>query len=349
MSGDVPKPIPDFDNGLPGVVTSTLNVSGIGAISDIDVTGLVISHTWIGDLRISLTSPGNTTVMLIDRACNNASSTGYSGLTLDDGAGQTIGATCPPAPSAAFRPGNPLSAFAGQNGSGAWMLTISDLAALDTGSLSAWGLRITSLSPCSVATATATPTGTPTLTLTPVATFTYTGTPTVPANTPTGTTTATGTPGAILVGHVTWQGIPQPDSRNNGVTATLSLCVGGAPQNYSLATDASGFFTVTTGLADGSYNWRLKAVINLANSGTLSLSAGTANVEMGTMRAGDSNNSDNVSVVDFNIVKNAFGIGSGQPGYDDRANFNRDTVVNAVDFNLLKGSFSQAGAALVCP
>ena len=70
---------------------------------------------------------------------------------------------------------------------------------------------------------------------------------------------------------------------------------------------------------------------------------------MGTMKAGDANNSDNVSVVDFNMVKNAFGSGPGGPGYDDRANFNRDGAINAVDFSLLKGSFSQAGSVLTCP
>ena len=116
-----------------------------------------------------------------------------------------------------------------------------------------------------------------------------------------------------------------------------------------MATDASGFFTVTTSLANGSYNWRLKGVINLSNVGTLSLSGSTTSVEVGTLRAGDANNSDNVSVVDFNMIKAAFGTGPGQSGYDDRANFNRDGAVNAVDFNLLKGSFSQAGSALGCP
>jgi len=125
--------------------------------------------------------------------------------------------------------------------------------------------------------------------------------------------------------------------------------VGGAPTNYNVATDASGFFTATTGLPDGSYNWRLKGVINLANAGTLSMSASIASPEIGTVRAGDANNSDNVSVVDFNMIKAAFGTGVGWPGYDDRANFNRDGAVNSVDFTLLKGSFSQAGSPLTCP
>src|SRR5439155_12213980 len=131
-------------------------------------------------------------------------------------------------------------------------------------------------------------------------TFTPTGTP-ISTDTPTNTftPTSTNTPGAgDIIGHLTWQGIPQPDARNAGVTATLSICVGGAATNYGVATDASGYFTVTAGLPGGSYNWRLKGVINLANAGTLSLSSGglspasPASVEMGTMRAGDANTSD---------------------------------------------------------
>lgn len=354
VSTDVPKSIPDFSNGSPGVVTSTLNVSYVGSINDLDLIGLAISHTWIGDLRVSLTSPANTTVILIDRVCNNAGFSNFSNISLDDSAAQAIGTTCPAAPSGAFRPANPLSAFAGESGSGTWTLTISDMATQDTGALNAWGLRITSLTPCAPPTLAPTATATRTRTFTRTATSTGTITPTrtpsdTPTNTPSGTPTFTPTPAGVIVGHVTWQGIAQPDSRNNGVTATLSLCVGGVPQNYNVATDASGFFTITTGLANGSYNWRLKGIINLANNGNLSLSGTTTNVEMGTMRAGDANNNDVVTVVDFNIVKNTFAFGIGQPGYDDRANFNRDAVVNAVDFNLLKGSFSQAGAALACP
>jgi hypothetical protein len=168
-----------------------------------------------------------------------------------------------------------------------------------------------------------------------------------PTNTPTGTPTPT--PAGVIVGHVTWQGISQPNSRNNGITATLSLCVGGASQSYSASTDASGYFTVTTGLSDGSYNWRFKGYLNLANSGVLAITGGAAAVEMGTLRAGDCNNSDNVTVLDFNVVKNAFGRAAGDVGYDDRADFNRDQLVNSQDFNFQKGNFGQFGAVLTCP
>jgi hypothetical protein len=153
----------------------------------------------------------------------------------------------------------------------------------------------------------------------------------------------------VIIGHVTWQGISQPNSRNDGITATLSLCVGGVAQNYSVATDASGYFTVTTGLADGSYNWKIKGQISLAGSGTLSLASGSSSTEMGTMRAGDCNNDNVVSVLDFNTLKNTFGKTLGDPGYDSRADFNRDNTISVTDFNSQKGNFGQSGATLTCP
>jgi hypothetical protein len=191
-------------------------------------------------------------------------------------------------------------------------------------------------------TATIVPTGTPTFTHTPTATYTQTETHTptpVPTNTPTAST-----PAGVIVGHLTWQGISQPNSRNSGITATLTLCVGGVGQNHPFSTDASGFFTVTTGLPNGAYNWLVKGSTSLANSGSLSIAGGAANQEMGMQRAGDCSNSNVVNATDFNILRATFGI-----SLDLRADFNKDGVVNSVDFNMLRGNFGQGGAILGCP
>ena len=145
------------------------------------------------------------------------------------------------------------------------------------------------------------------------------------------------------MGHLTWQGIPQPNNRNAGLTATLTLCVGGTPANYVVTTDASGFFTLTTGLQDGPYNFRIKGVRSLANAGTLSLAGSSTQVEFGTERAGDCNNSNIVNSQDFSILRIAFG------GFDPRADFNNDGVVNSQDFTLLKNNFGALGASLTCP
>jgi hypothetical protein len=143
---------------------------------------------------------------------------------------------------------------------------------------------------------------------------------------------------------VTWQGIGQPNSRNDGITATLTLCVGGAPQSYPVATDAGGYFTATTGLPDGPYNWRVKGQRNLANSGSLTVGGGTSNQEMGTLRAGDANNDNLISSVDFSILRAGFGTSN-----DLRGDFNRDGLVSSADFTLLRNNFGQGGAVLTCP
>jgi hypothetical protein len=76
---------------------------------------------------------------------------------------------------------------------------------------------------------------------------------------------------------------------------------------------------------------------------------GAASPEMGTMRAGDCNNDNNVSIVDFNILKGTLGKSSSDAGYDQRADFNRDNTITVTDFNSQKGNLGQAGASLSCP
>jgi hypothetical protein len=125
--------------------------------------------------------------------------------------------------------------------------------------------------------------------------------------------------------------------------------VAGVPTDYNVATDDSGFFTATVGLANGVYNWSIKGQTNLATAGILTLAGGSASVEMGLMRAGDCNNSNSVTATDFTLLKAAFGKTLGEPGYDSRADFNRDNVVSSPDFTLLKSNFGQAGATLTCP
>ena len=213
------------------------------------------------------------------------------------------------------------------------------------------------------ATATDTPTAIPTATSTNTPTFTATNTPIFTAtNTPVFTATATvtvsQTPAAgVLVGHVTWQFIPQNNTRSI-LPITLTLKIPGSIEvNYpQQSTDSSGFFTVSVAaLPAATYNWRVMAPDGvsggnsiagfLANCGTITLT-GTARTAMenGTMKGGDANNDNLVNATDFNVLKTEFG----QSGIK-RSDFDNNQLVNASDFNILKGNFGQAGcgAALV--
>ncbi|MFL5731953.1 MAG: dockerin type I domain-containing protein [Chloroflexia bacterium] len=166
-------------------------------------------------------------------------------------------------------------------------------------------------------------------------------------------TSASRFPTTPFVGHVTWQGPPpQPDPRQAlPITLTLRLASGRPDQEFrNLATDASGFFTVSVGtFPAGTYNWRVKDPKYLANAGTVSLAGAVTGAEMGLMRAGDCNNDNVVNAVDFAILKSTFGKSAGQVGYDDRAEFNGDGVVNVVDFALQRENFGHDGAPPISP
>ena len=135
-------PIPDDD---PAGVSTTITVTDTGAVQDMNVD-LNIEHTWVGDLIVTLTSPANTTVTLIDRMGVPASTFGCSNndllVTLDDEAGAPIEDECTGSPiTGSFIPNEALSAFDGEEVNGDWILTISDNAGGDTGMLNAWTLN----------------------------------------------------------------------------------------------------------------------------------------------------------------------------------------------------------------
>ncbi|MBK8465224.1 MAG: proprotein convertase P-domain-containing protein [Chloracidobacterium sp.] len=188
-------------------------VSGIGNITDLNFrfdgtqvadpasTTPGINHSWVGDLIVKVTSPGGTTVTILDRpgspaTTNGCNSNNLAQLLLDDDGGfpaveSQCAADATAFPTGTFSPNNALSAFDGQNPNGNWTINISDNAAVDTGSARAFSLVIDSA--CSTPTATPTNTNTNTPTNTPTNTGTATATSTA---TSTATATATATPTA---------------------------------------------------------------------------------------------------------------------------------------------------------
>lgn len=153
-STDVPVTI--SNSGTP-TVTSDLVVAAAGTITNVSVSSLDISHTWINDLIITLTSPGGTTVSLIDQICGGQDNIN---VILDDGATSSINAApCPPTGGNSYQPEAALSAFNGETAAGTWVLTISDVYNADGGALNDWSLSICTNVP------TCTDAGTPTLSL----------------------------------------------------------------------------------------------------------------------------------------------------------------------------------------
>ncbi|MBL9148310.1 MAG: proprotein convertase P-domain-containing protein [Phycisphaerae bacterium] len=158
--------IPDSNSGNPGVVSysitieDNLTITGVNAIT---LKGL--SHTWAGDLAITLTGPDATSVSLVNRVgvpnTPSGDSSNYngdyafadSGFSYGDGnlwteaslgdTSYTIRSGTYAASGAGSGAAINLNAlFAGKSLAGTWTLTISDNASFDTGSLGEWCLDV---------------------------------------------------------------------------------------------------------------------------------------------------------------------------------------------------------------
>lgn len=145
-SANVPVTIPA--TGAP-TITSTLSVPSGAAISDINVT-VGITHTWINDLTIRITSPAATVVTLVANSCNPNASVNDIAATFDD-SGAAIVCGDFPGISGVVIPAQALSAFNGQSPVGTWTLTVIDSFNQDGGSLDSWSLDICSTAPLAVA------------------------------------------------------------------------------------------------------------------------------------------------------------------------------------------------------
>ena len=149
-STDTPLNIPDNNStGITSTITVPTTMPAL-SVADINVS-LDITHTWVGDIKVTLTSPMGTSVVLFDRPGKPASFFGCSGddlsVSFDDAAALTnanFEATCGnlPAISGTFQPEVPLAMFNNENPAGDWVLTISDNGGGDTGSLDTWTLDI---------------------------------------------------------------------------------------------------------------------------------------------------------------------------------------------------------------
>ncbi|MCK8044934.1 S8 family serine peptidase [Shewanella sp. 1CM18E] len=102
--------IPDNAPGIVSTIDVADDVQVFGVNANVD-----ISHTWIGDLAVTLTSPAGTEVVLHNR----------EGGSADD-----------------IVKSWDLSAFNGEVATGTWSLSVDDNVGADTGTLNSWGLVI---------------------------------------------------------------------------------------------------------------------------------------------------------------------------------------------------------------
>jgi subtilisin-like proprotein convertase family protein len=146
----------------PAVVTSTINVTGVGTALTKLTLLTNLTHTFAADLDITITSPAGTVVTLTtDNGAGNDNV--FNGTLWDDDAnpaGQvpyttnngmvTDHAYVNLTTATPLTPEEPLGAFSGQDPNGTWTITISDDLAGDGGSLDSWTLNVTTGTCCTI-------------------------------------------------------------------------------------------------------------------------------------------------------------------------------------------------------
>ncbi len=130
-------------------VTSTIDVPSGVTISNVSLN-VDITHTWINDLSLKLTSPSGTTITLVANPCNANISVNDINATFDD-AGTAFVCGNLPGISGTVLPTQPFSTFVGESSTGTWTLSVVDAYNQDGGTLNSWSLNICSMaSPLSV-------------------------------------------------------------------------------------------------------------------------------------------------------------------------------------------------------
>jgi subtilisin-like proprotein convertase family protein len=114
----VAMPIPDNN---PAGISSRIHIAAAGRVSRVAV-GIDIQHSYIGDLQVTLASPGGVKVVLHQRA---GGSRDDLSLRLDSA---SVAA---------------LAALVGQPAGGDWLLLVSDHEGQDVGTLQRWSLDLT--------------------------------------------------------------------------------------------------------------------------------------------------------------------------------------------------------------
>lgn len=125
---------------IPAIITGTIAKATLRA---------KVTHTWRSDVRVRLTSPSATTLILygLPESSAGASSGDNINLTLDDASSNTVFGLCANATNnscvGTAQPVNALSAINGTVAAGDWIVQVDDALSLDTGTLNELELSVT--------------------------------------------------------------------------------------------------------------------------------------------------------------------------------------------------------------
>ncbi|MDX6656438.1 MAG: hypothetical protein QOH62_1231 [Solirubrobacteraceae bacterium] len=164
-SVDVPREIPDAGSTSGGSsIVSQMTVDAPGLVKDISVHIGKLTHTYDGDLRITLIAPDGTRVLLVNQ--RGGLGDNFVNTTITSNQGAPIAGASPPF-TGTYRAEGDLTQLVGHEQQGTWGLEVRDLGPSNTGTLEAWGTDI----------------ATATCAAQPIASFTATPNPAAPGDT----------------------------------------------------------------------------------------------------------------------------------------------------------------------
>lgn len=111
---------------------------------------------------------------------------------------------------------------------------------------------------------------------------------------------------------------------------------------FTPSTDESGVFHLY-GIAPGEYAIAIKHSHTLQNALTVMMAAGNNEANFDLLREGDADDSNDVGLIDFSILAQAFGHCEPVAGYNGQADFNQDGCVTLFDFSLLSMNYAEQG------
>ena len=146
--------------GTPNELNLTVDVTGVGVLGTaniLDQVDIDITHTWAGDINVTLIAPDGTTSANLTSG-NGGSADDYTGTQFRDDAATPI--TDGTAPfTGVFQPEEPLSTFNGVDADGTWTLNFCDSANGDVGTFNSWSITFAPAPAClAPSSLTATPT-----------------------------------------------------------------------------------------------------------------------------------------------------------------------------------------------
>lgn len=141
-SSDVPYDI----NNLTPTVYSTLSITDSFVLTKLTVT-VNITHTWVGDLILTLIAPDATPVLLVAR--RGSAGDNFQNTVFDDDSPVYITDGAPPF-AGSYHPEQSLNILNGKSVQGVWTLFVEDASDGDVGQLLNWSLTATPASASAV-------------------------------------------------------------------------------------------------------------------------------------------------------------------------------------------------------